>query len=150
MLVPLISRAEPGKLASGESTASRVRLACQVATRHAVPPLVYAGVAVPSSCVQFRPPCGSERGHAMPAQQRPLRELCTELRIVDVVRAGLPDWEVLGIGLAKILRPEDRGIRIIGRQTPSFVEITARMCRARGLMGRGTLQIGEPFIGYIW
>jgi hypothetical protein len=86
----------------------------------------------------------------MTTRQRPLHDSCTLLTIVEVVRAGLPTWEVSGSGLAKTLGPGDHRRRIIGLETPVFVPISARMVRCEGVLGVGTLLIGAPFPDRIW
>lgn len=86
----------------------------------------------------------------MNQQPRPLRELCQELTIVELVRAGLPQWGNQESSIVRTLGPESRGIRTRRLFDPGCVSVTARMERSPGGFARATIKIGHPFPGYVW
>jgi hypothetical protein len=84
---------------------------------------------------------------------RPLRELCQELRIYELVEAGLFNEDSPGYCTAQLLGPETHGLSVVGKWGEYFAEtadVRARMCRNSAGMGIGTLTIGSPFPGHAW
>jgi hypothetical protein len=86
----------------------------------------------------------------MLAQPRPLREMCFDLSIIELVKSGLRDWEGDGLGLVKILTPAERGIRARGLPSRAMVDVFARMRSDCGGLRSGTLRIGHPFPDHVW
>ncbi len=87
----------------------------------------------------------------MPArQQRPLREMCQTLTIVQLVKAGLPTWGANEAADVELLGPEHRGIRTNRPWDRDFTPLRADIERFTGRLARGTLQIGHPYPGAVW
>jgi hypothetical protein len=86
----------------------------------------------------------------MGLHQRPLRELCHEIVIYELVRCGLPHWEGEAFCSAKLHGPETHGIRVLYDPGPDVVYIHAKMSRDREGMRIGTLHITGEFSGHAW
>jgi hypothetical protein len=82
--------------------------------------------------------------------QRPLRELCKELTIYEIVKHGLPHWECSGFCSAKLLGPEAHGIRVRWEYLTESVDIYAKLYRDAQGRRIGTLRITGAFPGYAW
>jgi hypothetical protein len=86
----------------------------------------------------------------MSKSPRPLRELCQELTIYELVRAGLFKWDSSGFCTAKLLGPETHGLSVLWEFWEETVEIQARTYRNSTGKPIGTLNISSPFPGHAW
>jgi hypothetical protein len=81
---------------------------------------------------------------------RPLRELCQELTIYELVKAGLFNFDSPRCCTAKLLGPEEHGMSVLWDFWKETVDIRATMYRNSEGMRIGTLNIGSPFPGHAW
>lgn len=86
----------------------------------------------------------------MPRHARPLRELCQELTIYELVRAGLFKWDSSGCCTAKLLGPEVHGLHVLWDWWNETADIRAKMYQDSSGKRIGTLKIAGRFPGYAW
>jgi hypothetical protein len=86
----------------------------------------------------------------MSSLPRPLRELCQELTIYELVKAGLFKWDSSGFCTAKLLGPEEHGIHFLRDWWKETAQIRSRMYRNCTGELIGTLKIAGRFPGYAW
>jgi hypothetical protein len=86
----------------------------------------------------------------MPRHPRPLRELCQELTIYELVRAGLFKWDSSGSCTARLLGPEAHGIHVLWDWWNETANIRVKMYRDSSGKRIGTLKIAGQFPGYAW
>jgi hypothetical protein len=80
---------------------------------------------------------------------RPLQELCVQLRIDAVVRSGILDDKLERFGYAKLVGPEQRGLRARSIFSPDCVAVEARLSGEVGQQS-GSIVLRGDFPGAVW
>jgi hypothetical protein len=90
-------------------------------------------------------------GRARPSRrvQRPLMELCQQLRIEAVVRSGVLDDKPERFGYVKLVGPEQRGLRARSIFSPDCVAVEARLSGEVGQQS-GSIVLRGDFPGAVW